>query len=443
MTVDDGSGPVRVIVTPEALAGRELGIGSQVAASGPLGQRDSSGTGLEGYRLFVTAGADLAIEPPATPSPVATPSPTPTTEPSPSSTPDPSPSPTLMPSASPSPTPSVPTIAVVRAMPVGSTVTVRGVVTGEAGRLGSPALLAIADGTSGIVVKLPTGVGAPARGRIVVATGKLADPYGQLEVRPAANGFATYGTGSLPAAIDLRSSGPGEATEGRLVRLTGVVLTRPAMSTSGDLTVTIQIAGGARVRVMADASSGLRRSAFIPLARYRVTGVSGQRASRKGAADGYRVWARDARDVVLVTAAPRSTPRASGSPRASGAAPTVISIAAATRTTGRDVAVEGVVTVSASLLDASRRRIVVQDATGGIEVLLPKDVSAPGVGARIRVTGSMGTAYGAPRLRATEVDRRGSARRPGSPADRWTPHGRSYLAPRDGLRSGRERPQAR
>ena len=153
--------------------------------------------------------------------------------------------------------------------------------------------------------------------------------------------------------------------------------------------MTIQIAGGARVRVMADASSGLRRSAFIPLARYRVTGVSGQRASRKGAADGYRVWARDARDVVLVTAAPRSTPRASGSPRASGAAPTVISIAAATRTTGRDVAVEGVVTVSASLLDASRRRIVVQDATGGIEVLLPKDVSAPGIGARIRVTGSV------------------------------------------------------
>ena len=76
------------------------------------------------------------------------------------------------------------------------------------------------------------------------------------------------------------------------------------------------------------------------------------------------------------------------------------------------MAVEGVVTVSASLLDASRRRIVVQDATGGIEVLLPKDVTAPGIGARIRVTGSVGTAYGAPRLRATEVDRRGSAHVP-------------------------------
>ncbi len=412
VTVDDGTGPLRVIITPDALAGRELGDGSQVIASGPLGQRDSSGTSVEGYRLFVTAGADLAIEAPATPSPVATPSPTPTTEPGPSSTPDPSPSTTLVPSASPSPSPSVPTIAAVRAMPVGSTVTVRGVVTIEAGRLGSPALLAIADGTGGIVVKLPAGVGAPARGRTVVATGKLADPYGQLEIRPAAGAFLTEGTGSLPAAVDLRSSGPGEATEGRLVRLTGVVMTRPAMSTSGDLSVTIQMAGGARVKVMADASSGLRRSALIPLARYRVTGISGQRASRKGAADGYRVWARDARDVVLVAAAPRSTPRASGSPRASGAAPRVISIAAATRTSGRDVAVEGVVTVSASLLDASRRRIVVQDATGAIEVLLPKDVAVPGIGARIRVTGSVGTAYGAPRLRATEVDRRGSAHVP-------------------------------
>ena len=109
-----------------------------------------------------------------------------------------------MPSASPSP------VAVrpddrrrPRACPSGRRSTVRGVVTAEAGRLGTPALFAIADATGGIVVKLPTGAGPPARGRIVVATGQLADPYGQLEVRPAADGFATDGSGSLPAAIDL------------------------------------------------------------------------------------------------------------------------------------------------------------------------------------------------------------------------------------------------
>jgi hypothetical protein len=297
-------------------------------------------------------------------------------------------------------------------MTVGSTVTVRGTVIAEAGRLGSPALIAVADATAGIVVKLPAGVAAPARGRLVVATGTLADPYGQLEVRPAAAAVAAVGTGSLPAAVDLSSSGPGESTEGRLVRLTGVVVARPSTSSSGDLSVTLEIAGGTRVKVMADGSSGVRPGAFTPLARYRVTGVSGQRASRKGAADGYRVWARDPRDIVLVAAAPTSTPRASGTPRATGGAPSVMSIAKALRTSGRSVAVEGVVTAPASLLDASGRRVVIQDATAAIEVLLPKDARAPGIGARIRAVGEVGKAYGAPRLRADDIDRRGSAAMP-------------------------------
>ena len=43
VTIDDGSGALRVIVTPAALGGRELSTGSSVTASGPLGQRDSSG----------------------------------------------------------------------------------------------------------------------------------------------------------------------------------------------------------------------------------------------------------------------------------------------------------------------------------------------------------------------------------------------------------------
>ena len=47
-------------------------------------------------------------------------------------------------------------------------------------------------------------------------------------------------------------------------------------------------------------------------------------------------------------------------------------------------------TAPASLLDATGRRIVVEDATGAIEVLLPKDVPAPGVGTRIRPTGRVG-----------------------------------------------------
>ncbi len=128
--------------------------------------------------------------------------------------------------------------------------------------------------------------------------------------------------------------------------------------------------------------------------------------------DGYRVWARDRQDVILLTPAPTARPGSGASPRASGATPTVIPISTALRTNGRDVAIEAVVTAPASLLDSTGRRIVVQDATGAIEILLPRDASAPGVGNRIRAVGRIGTAYGAPRLRAASIERRGSATMP-------------------------------
>ena len=66
-------------------------------------------------------------------------------------------------------------------------------------------------------------------------------------------------------------------------------------------------------------------------------------------------------------------------------------------------------TATTTLLDATGRRIVVQDATGAVEVLLPVGTARPPVGARVRVGGTMGTAYGAPRLRAADVDRLGGS----------------------------------
>jgi hypothetical protein len=143
-----------------------------------------------------------------------------------------------------------------------------------------------------------------------------------------------------------------------------------------------------------------------------VTGIAGQRASKKGAPDGYRVWARDPNDIVLLAAAPPTAGSSAGTtpkPKASaGTSSALVSIARALRTTDRDVAIEAVVTAPASLLDTSGRRIVVQDGTGAVEVLLPKDARAPAVGTRIRAVGRIGKAYGAPRLRAEAIDRRGS-----------------------------------
>ena len=66
-------------------------------------------------------------------------------------------------SPSPSPAPSGPALAVAdaRHAAIGSSIVVRGVVVAEAGRLGTPAVLVIADATGGLPVRLPDGVARP------------------------------------------------------------------------------------------------------------------------------------------------------------------------------------------------------------------------------------------------------------------------------------------
>ena len=362
MTVDDGSGPLRVIVVPSVLGAAQLGLGSiHLLAIGPLGQRDSTGSGTSGYRLFVAAPGDLQVAPPPTPTPtiVPTPTPTPTGAPDPTPTPTPTvtPAPGPSPTPSPTPAPSGPTIATARTMPAGTHVTVHGVVTAEPGRLGTPPLFAIADATAGIVVRLPSGTAPPSRGRVVTVTGPLADPYGQLEIRPTVDGLALEGTMAMPSPVDIPSSGPNENTEGRLVRLTGTATARPTKATSGDITIQIEMANGTSIRMMADASSGLGATSFTKGARYRLIGVAGQRASKKGELDGYRVWVRDRQDVTLLASAPTpgsspGTPGGSATPR-----PALATIAKALTTIDRDVAIDAVVTAGAALLDSSGRRI--------------------------------------------------------------------------------------
>jgi hypothetical protein len=108
--------------------------------------------------------------------------------------------------------------------------------------------------------------------------------------------------------------------------------------------------------------------------------------------------------VVVITGAP-ATPGSSasgGSPTPGASTIATVSIARALRITDRPVAIDAIVTAPATLLDASGRRIVVQDATAAVELLLPTGSTAPPIGARIHAEGRIGIAYGAPRLR---VDR--------------------------------------
>jgi hypothetical protein len=436
VTIDDGSGPLRLVVGPDALGAAEVGTGDIVTAMGPLGQRDSSGTGAAGYRIHATLNGEFSAGPAPTPTPEPTtaPTPTPTGPPgptpsaTPTGTPRPSPTPSPAPTAAPSATPSaspVPSpsgastsIADARRRPIGAIVSVTGVVTAETGRLGTPPLIAIQDASGGIVVRLPDGAAAPRRGSLVEVRGPLADPYGQLEVRPATAGFRAIGSGPLPAPVPADATSLGESLEGRLVQVHGVIDGRPTKATSGDITISLRAATGV-VRLAADASSGLTVESVTVGATYDIVGVAGQRASRKGVLDGYRVWPRDAGDLRLVappspgptggpggspSPRPTGTPRPKPSPKPSSAlAGSVVSIADAVRRSSGSVAVEGLVTTKADLLDASGRRSVVEDRTAGVEVLIPTNAHAPAVGTKVRVEGSIGRAYDAPRIKADRI----------------------------------------
>ena len=420
VTVDDGSGGIRAVIGPDALAGRALPGGTSVVVTGPLGQRDSSGTGAGGYRIHATLAGELEVlVPDPTPTPTPSPSPTPSPLPSPTGTPAPSPSPTPRPSPTPAPTPRPsptpgPTPAILdpaaaRLAPVGSRIVVRGTVTVQAGRLGAQPLFAIGDANGGIIVRLPDDATAPQRGAVLQVAGKLADPYGQLEVRPGDGDVRVTGSGTLPSTIQAPPGGLDESTEARLVTTSGVLAAKP--SKSGDsIVLALERAGQASVRVMADSTSGLTTSSFEAGATYRVTGIAGQRASRKGALDGYRLWLRGTDDLQRL-AGPQtagSTPEPSGG----RAAPQTITIAAAIRKGDGTAAIEGVVTAPATLLDATGRRIVVQDRSAAIEVFLPAGVSAPPVATRLHVEGTVKRAYGAPRLQATRVTLQGNGAAP-------------------------------
>lgn len=405
LLVDDGSGQVRAIVTPAALAGASVASGSHVVIVGPVGQRDSSGSGSAGYRVFATAPGDfeLVIDPSPTPSPTPEPTvtPAPTLTPTPVPTPDPTSTPA--PSSSPSPTSTAPPddvldIATARSQAVGTRLRVAGTVIAEAGRLGLPPDFAIGDETGGLPIRLADGMVAPPRGRTLVADGILAAPYGQLELRLVAGGLRLTGTATLPEPRPIAAQDLGEATEGWLVEIDATIVAKAVRSTSGDISVDAVDLAGQRFRVFADVSSGLTVGDLGRDRSYTFVGIVGQRASRKGALDGYRIWLRDRADIQPLGAL-GSGSGATDSP----AAATAISIRQALGREGETLVVEGVVIAGPELLDSSGRRIVLADRSAGIEVVLPSGTTAR-VGDGLRVAGEVGRAWGALRIRAASIE---------------------------------------
>ena len=232
-------------------------------------------------------------------------------------------------------------------------------------------------------------------------TGELAAPYGNLEVRPRAReDLAVIGQGGLPEPATVTTSDLGEAIEGNLVSITGTIAEIDRGS-AGTLTITITDRDGDG-KVYLHAPVGETGSELARDQSVRVTGIAGQRASRSGAADGYRVWPRDDADIRIVSRPPRETARpdepGGSKPPRGPKRPRKVRISDAAF--GEEVTIVGTVTSAPGLIDSDGRRVTVEDGSGGILVRLPADSPVPAVGRRIQVWGEVATWYDAPQLEA-------------------------------------------
>jgi len=125
----------------------------------------------------------------------------------------------------------LPTIAEVRAMPLGTVVTLEGTVTTPSGVFASSFFdegFAVQDATAGIFVSFPDtdiGVQPP---RHVEVTGVLQDVSGLLVVAPASpKDVKVEGKDKPVASTWVRTGSVGEATEGSIVRAVGVITQGP------------------------------------------------------------------------------------------------------------------------------------------------------------------------------------------------------------------------
>jgi uncharacterized protein len=133
------------------------------------------------------------------------------------------PSPT--PAAAADPCPGARPIVEVRKLPVNSQATMRGIVTVPTGALTAGKSFAVQDVTGGIYIYRSKGIGQElAAGDDVCVTGKLTEYHGLTELVPASPAqVVRLGAGKPPQPQVIEPGKIGEATEGRLVSVTGTV----------------------------------------------------------------------------------------------------------------------------------------------------------------------------------------------------------------------------
>ena len=177
-----------------------------------------------------------------------------------------------------SPEPKTITIAEARSLPLGTIVTIDGVVTVPSGAFNSSTFdqgFAIQDRTGGIYVSTPNNLGFTLRQQVRV-TGKLADTVlPGLLVLVDVTDIKAHGSGPKVRPAPVATGDVGEATEGSLVTITGTI-TQPIVNDPPFGFIIFVNDGSGEVHSFVCTSTGIDVSGLSPGQTVEITGFSGE-----------------------------------------------------------------------------------------------------------------------------------------------------------------------
>ena len=283
--IDDGTGSTRVIVPIES--GIDLAAwtsGTRVDLIGVAGQRDSTGTGTEGYRVMPRDVSDVIDVGDAPESP--TPSSSASANPEPTATPgDPE---------------GVVSISTARSAAKNARLRVRGVVTLAPGTV-DPVTAAIQDATGAIVLRLGDEVGPLVLGERIEVAGTRSTKGGMETLRVTDVPLRLGMSPELPPH-PVRTGDAGESHEAVLVVARGALVASARRASSGTVSFEIDDGSGP-LRVSLGSSLDVDDDALTAGTWVEVRGILGQETTGAQPLRGYRIWPRATDDLrVLATA---------------------------------------------------------------------------------------------------------------------------------------------
>ncbi|HEU5131382.1 MAG TPA: hypothetical protein VFT26_04730 [Pyrinomonadaceae bacterium] len=176
------------------------------------------------------------------------------------------------------PSPKTISIAEARSLPLGTIVTIDGSVTVASGAFSSSTFdqgFAIQDRTGGIYISTSDNLGLAPRQQVRV-TGTLADTLlPGLLVLVDVTDVKAHGRGPKVQPLPVATGDVNEATEGKIVRITGTI-TQPIINDLPFGFIVIVNDGSGEINVFVTASTGIDVSGLSPGQTIEVTGFSGQ-----------------------------------------------------------------------------------------------------------------------------------------------------------------------